>query len=165
MIGPQIAHDAEAHVRIIREKLKTTQNRQKNYNNNQRRDLSFEVGDFVYLKVMPLKGVQRFQMKGKLAPRYIGPYRIVQRRGEVSYQLQLPAELTGIHPVFHVSQLKKCLRKPTEQVPLDDIALQTDITYEEEPEKILEVTERRLRNRGIEFCKVQWKNHSEDEAT
>lgn len=114
MIGPQIAHHADAHVRIIREKLKTTQNRQKNYNNNQRRDLSFEVGDFVYLKVMPLKGVQRFQMKGKLAPRYIGPYRIVQRRGEVSYQLQLPAELTGIHPVFHVSQLKKCLRKPTE---------------------------------------------------
>ena len=72
----------------------------------------FKVGDFVYLKVSPMRGVRRFNMKGKLAPRYIGPFKVLERRGEVAYQLELPESLSGVHDVFYVSQLKKCLRVP-----------------------------------------------------
>lgn len=85
LIGPQVARNAEAHVQLIRERLKIAQSRQKNYADTRRRDLSFDVGDYVYLKVTPLKEVHRFQIKGKLAPRYIRPYKIKARRGEVAY--------------------------------------------------------------------------------
>ena len=88
---------------------------------NRRRDLSFEPEDYVYLRVTPLRGVKRFHAKGKLAPRYVGPFKILERRGEVAYQLELPQSLAGVHDVFHVSQLKKCLRVPEEQAPLESI--------------------------------------------
>jgi hypothetical protein len=74
-----------------------------------RRDLSFEVGDFVYLKVSSMRGTRKFMVKGKLAPKYVGPFKIVNRKGEVTYQLELPPQLSDVHNVFHVSQLKKCL--------------------------------------------------------
>nr|CAB3476836.1 unnamed protein product [Digitaria exilis] len=102
----------------------------------------FEIGDFVYLKVSPMRGVKRFNVKGKLAPRYIGPFKILERRGEVAYQLELPEKLAGVHDVFHVSQLKKCLRVPEEQIPLEELNVQEDLTYEEYPVKILEESER-----------------------
>lgn len=104
-------------------------------------------------------------MAGKLAPRYIGPYPIIDRRGEVAYQLELPTELTGVHDVFHVSQLRKCLRVPEEQIPLQMIDIQKDLTYEERPIRILDEKERRTRRKVIKFFKVQWSNHTEDEAT
>ncbi|WVZ63362.1 hypothetical protein U9M48_012999 [Paspalum notatum var. saurae] len=91
--------------------------RTKSYADVRRRDLTFKVDDFVYLKVSPMRGIQRFNMKGKPAPRYIGPFKIVERKGEVAYKLELPPNLSGIHNVFHVSQLKKCLRVPEEQAP------------------------------------------------
>jgi hypothetical protein len=94
---------------MVRESLKVTQSRQKSYADKRRRDLSFEVGDFVYLKVSPVRGTHRFKVKGKLAPRYVGPFKIVDRRGEVAYKLELPPQLSDMHDVFHVSQLKKCL--------------------------------------------------------
>ena len=81
----------------------------------------FEIGDFVYLKVSPMRGVKRFHTKGKLSPRYVGPFKIINRRGEVAYQLELPEQLSGVHDVFHVSQLKKCLRVPDQQLPLDEL--------------------------------------------
>jgi hypothetical protein len=95
--------------------LKTAQSRQKSYADNRRRELIFEVGDFVYLKVSPMRGMKRFKVKGKLSPRYIGPFKILERKGEVAYQLELPDSLSYVHDVFHVSQLKKCLRVPEEQ--------------------------------------------------
>ena len=85
----------------------------------------------MYLRVTPLRGVHRFHTKGKLAPRFVGPYKIVSRRGEVAYQLELPQSLVGIHNVFHVSQLKKCLRVPTEEANLEQIEVQEDLTYVE----------------------------------
>ena len=85
------------------------QSRQKSYADNRRRKLTFNEGDFVYLKVSPMRGMRRFKLKGKLAPRFIGPFKILSRKGEVAYQLELPPQLSGIHDVFHVSQLKKCL--------------------------------------------------------
>src|SRR5512138_3711058 len=165
VFGTDILREAEAKVRIIRDNLKVAQSRQKSYADNRRRDLEFAVDDFVYLRVTPLRGVHRFQTKGKLAPRYVGPYRIIARRGEVAYQLELPASLGNVHDVFHVSQLKKCLRVPSEQANSEQIEVREDLTYVERPVKILDTMERRTRNRVIRFCKVQWSNHAEEEAT
>ena len=142
VFGPDILKAAEEQVKLIRERLKTAQNRQKNYADNRRRDLEFEKGDHVYLRVSPLHGMRRFGMSGKLAPRYIGPYLITARRGEVAYQLELPEGLADVHNVFHVSQLKKCLRVPEEQVPLGNIELEKNLTYKERPIKVLEEAER-----------------------
>jgi len=116
-------------------------------------------------KVSPMRSVKRFNMKGKLAPRYVGPIKILKRRGEVAYQLELPNSLSGVHDVFHVSQLKKCLRVLEEQIPLEELTVKDDLTYEEFPVKILETTERVIRSRIIKMCKVQWNRYSEAEAT
>lgn len=145
--------------------MRVAQSRQKSYADNRRRDLSFEVGDFVYLRVTLLRGVRRLQIRRKLALRFIGPYKIVERKCEVAYQLELLASLAVVHDVFHVSQLKKYLRVPTEQTPLESIDPQEDLTYVEQPIKILDVAERVTRSRVIRSCKVQWSNHLEEEAT
>jgi hypothetical protein len=91
---------------MVRENLKLAQSRQKSYTNNRRRELRFQVGNFVYLKVSPMRGLHHFKIRGKLAPRYIGPFKILEQRGEVAYQLELPPQLMDVHDVFHVSQLK-----------------------------------------------------------
>jgi hypothetical protein len=107
--------EAEENIRMVRENLKTAQSRQRSYANTRRREMSLEVGDYVYLKVSPISGFKSFGVKGKLAPRYIRPYQIQARRGEVAYQLSLLESLSAMHDVFHVSQLKKCLRVPEGQ--------------------------------------------------
>jgi hypothetical protein len=150
---------------MIRNNLKVAQSRKKNYADTRRRELAFEVGDYVYLKVSPMRSVRRFNMKGKLAPRYIGPFKILERRGEVAYQLELPESLAGVHDVFHVSQLKKCLRIPKEQIQLEELTIKEDLTYEEFPIKILETAERVTRSRVIKMCKVNWNRYTEAEAT
>jgi hypothetical protein len=114
VFGPEILQEAEKKVQIVRENLKITQSRQKSYADNRRRELTFEVGDFVYLKVSPMRGMRRYKVKGKLSPQYIGPFKILERKGEVAYQLELPNRLSDVHDMFHVSQLKKCLRVPEE---------------------------------------------------
>jgi hypothetical protein len=155
---------------MIRDRLKVAQSRQKSYTNPKRRDVTFNTGDFAYLRVTPLKGMQRVHVKGKLAPRYIGPFKILGRRGEVSYQLELPPELSECHDVFHVSQLRRCLQvhdKPEVFKNIDhrSINLNQDLTYPEKPLCILEETVRVTRRRKIKFFKVQWTNHSEEDAT
>ena len=134
----------------------------------QRRELVFQVGDYVYLKVSPMKGIKRFSVKGKLAPRYIGPFKVLERRGEVDYQLELPESLLGVHNVFHVSQLKKCLCVPEEpevQIPLEELSVKENLTYKEYPIKILETAEKVTRSQVIRMCKVQWNRYSKAEAT
>ncbi|WVZ97835.1 hypothetical protein U9M48_043345 [Paspalum notatum var. saurae] len=165
MFGPDLIRDAEQQIKMVRENLRVAQSRQKSYADVRCRDLTFKVDDFVYLNVSPMRGIRRFNMKGKLAPRYIGPFKIVERKGEVAYRLELPSILSGIHNVFHVSQLKKCLRVPEEQAPLGGLNVQEDLTYTEHPVKILETSERVTRNRRVKMCRVQWKHHTEDEAT
>jgi hypothetical protein len=123
------------------------------------------VGEYVYLKVSPIRGTKRFGVKGKLAPRYIGPYQIQARRGEVAYQLSLPENLSDVHNVFHVFQLKKCLRVPEEQLPAEDLEVQEDLTYIERPTQILERASRVTRSSTIRMCKVKSGHHSEEEAT
>jgi hypothetical protein len=123
------------------------------------------VGDFVNLKVSPTKRVQRFGIKGKLAPRYIGPYGILEACGPVAYKLKLPPKMSAIHNVFHVSQLKKCVRLPTEVITEPDVEIEPDLSYQEHPSKVLDSKERSTRTRMIKMYKIQWRNHSNEEAT
>ena len=155
---------------MIRDRLKIEQSRQKSYADAKRKEVTYEVGDRAYLRVSPLRGIKRFGIKGKLAPRFVGPYKILERRGEVAYQLELPESLSGVHNVFHVSQLKKCHAEMMDvplmgTVPLEAIQLESDLTYEEKPVKILETAERVTRTKTIKLCKVQWDHHTEEEAT
>jgi hypothetical protein len=141
---------------MIREGLKVAQSQQKNYADKRRRDLSFEVGDSIYLKVSPMRGTWRFKVKGKLAPRYVGPFKIISCKGEVTYQLELLHQLSDIHDVFYVSQLKKCLRVPEEQLPMEELDLGGDLAYSGRPIKILDMAEQVTRNKVIKMSKVQW---------
>jgi hypothetical protein len=147
------------------ENLCVAQSRQKSYTDHGRRELSFEVGDFVYLKVSPMRGLHHFKVRGKLTPRFIGPFKILEKRGEVAHQLELPPQLSDVNDVFHVSQLKKFLRVPKEQIPMEDLDAKEDLSYQEHPVRILETFERVTRNKRIKMCKVQWSHHTEDEAT
>ncbi len=165
VFGPDILREAERQVQQIRDTLKAAQSRQKSYSDNRRRELTFNEGDHVYLKVSPMRGTRRFKLKGKLSPRFVGPYQILSRKGKVAYQLELPSQLSGVHDVFHVSQLKKCLRVPEEQLPLEDLDVKENLSYTEYPTKILETSHRVTRNRSVRMCKVQWNHHFEDEAT
>jgi hypothetical protein len=158
-------HEAEEKVKIIRNNLKAAQPRQKSYADKRRKPIQFEVGNFVYLRVSPTRGVQRFGIKGKLAPRYIGPFEILEICGPVAYQLQLPPQLAAIHSVFHVSQLKKCISVPTEIIDAQSINIEPDLTYKEYPIRILDTKERSTRRATIKMFKIQWNHHTEEEAT
>jgi hypothetical protein len=127
---------------MVSENLRVAQSRQKSYANHMTREFSFEVGDFVYLKVSPMRGLRRFKVWGKLALRFIGPFKILEKRGEVAYQLELPLQFSNVHDVFHVSQLKKCLHVPEEQLPMEDMEAKEDLSYQEYPIKILKTSER-----------------------
>jgi hypothetical protein len=133
--------DAEKQVQMVHESLKVAQSRQKSYADKRRRDLLFEIRYSVYLKVSPMRGTRRFRVKGKLAPRLVGPFKIIDHKGEVAYQLELSPQLSEVHDVFHVSQLKKCLQVPLEQLPMEYLDLGGDLTYSERPIKILDHAE------------------------
>nr|GFD13320.1 hypothetical protein [Tanacetum cinerariifolium] len=127
--------------------------------------LEFQTGDHVFLKVSPAHGVRRFGNKGKLSPRFIGPFEILDRVGEVSYRLALPPQLSHVHDVFHVSLLRGYKYHPLHVIsyPLDQI--QTNLSYVEEPKAILDRQDRVMRKKTIPFVKILWRNHPEREAT
>jgi hypothetical protein len=162
---PDLVKETEDKDQNIIHNLKKAQARQKSYADKRRMPLYFLEGDYVYLKVSPMKGVSRFGVKGKLAPRYIGPFPILQRYGPVAYQLQLPETLSVVHNVFHVSQLKKCLRVPDRTMEVTDVVLEPDLTYSEHPIRVLDQKDRVTRRKILKFYKVQWNQHSEEEAT
>ncbi|GKF43981.1 hypothetical protein Tco_0130533 [Tanacetum coccineum] len=128
----------------------------KSYADKRRKPLEFSVGDYVLLKVSPWKGVVRFGKKGKLAPRFVGPFEIVEKVGPVAYQLDLPKELNGVHDTFHLSNLKKCLADPTLQVALDEIRVDDKLKFKEEPVEILEREFKKLKQSRIAIVKVWW---------
>ena len=132
-------------MKTIQANLKAAQSRQKSYANKRRKPLQFKFGDHVYLRVSSTKGVQRFGLKGKLAPRYIGPFDILAICGPVAYQIRLPSRLAAVHDVFHISQLKKCVRVPEEIVEQQDLEVESDLSYAEHPMKILDTKERSTR--------------------
>ncbi|WVZ93561.1 hypothetical protein U9M48_039531 [Paspalum notatum var. saurae] len=151
--GPDLVTQAEEQVKFIHSNLKRPQSRQKSYSDKRRRPLVFEKGDHVYLRVSPMKGVHQFGVKGKLAPWYVGPFKITEQCGPVAYRLELPPHLAAVHDVFHVSQLKKCLRVPEEVIDTSQIQFEPDLTYEEKPIKILDQKQRSTRRRTINFYK------------
>ncbi|MCF7184064.1 chromo domain-containing protein, partial [Corynebacterium sp. MC-13] len=130
------------------------------------RDLEFKVGDWVYLKVSPMKGVVHFGKKGKLSPRYVGPYEVLKRVGKVAYELKLPSEMNLVHPVLHVSMLRKCVSDPNAIMPLDIVGVVEDnLTYEEVLVQILDRQVKRLRNKEVASVKVLWRNQQVESAT
>jgi hypothetical protein len=141
------------------------QSRQKSYADKRRRELKFDDGDHVYLKVSLIHGTRRFRVRGKLTPWYIAPYPIIKKIRTVAYKLKLPERLADVHDVFHVSQLRKCLRVPEEQVVPDTLDLQDDLRYQEVLVKIVDTMTKRTRTKAFNLCKVQWSRHTEAEAT
>ncbi|WMV26721.1 hypothetical protein MTR67_020106, partial [Solanum verrucosum] len=130
-----------------------------------RRELEFQVDDWVFLKVSPMKGVMRFGKKGKLSPRYVGPYRILKLIGKVAYELELLVDLATVHPVFHISLLKKCMGDPTSMVPLDSVTVKNSLSYKDVPVEVLDRQVRRLRNKEVASVKVLWRSQSIEGAT
>ncbi|GJU03504.1 putative reverse transcriptase domain-containing protein [Tanacetum coccineum] len=151
---PEIVQETTEKIFQIKERLKTARSRQKSYADKRRKPLELQVGDRVLLKVSPWKGVVRFGKKGKLAPRYVGPFEIVERVGPVAYRLKLPQELSCLNDTFHVSNLKKCLAEPDVQVPLDEIEIDEHLHFIEEPIKIVERDVKNLKRRRIPLVKV-----------
>jgi hypothetical protein len=145
--------------------MKVAKSDQDTYANKRCRPLEFEVGNHVYLRVSPMKSVKRFGVKGKLAPRYIGPFPILEKCGTVAYKLDLPPSLAGVHDIFHVSQLKKCLKAPVDVVLAEVTPLEADLSYLEHQIKVLDQKDHVTRRKTIKFFKIQWSNHSEEEAT
>ncbi|KAL6504578.1 hypothetical protein OROGR_026501 [Orobanche gracilis] len=141
------------------------QSRQKSYADVRRRPLEFEVGEHVLLKVSPTRGVFRFGKKEKLSPRFIGPFEILERVGELAYRLALSPSLSHVHSVFHVSQLRKYVSDPSHVIDFGDIEIEKDITFSERPVRILEKRDKDLRHKTIYLVKVQWSRHGVEEAT
>jgi hypothetical protein len=133
-----MVNKVEEKVKQIQANILAAQSCQKSYTDKRRSSLEFEVGDHVYLRVSPMNGVPHFNIKGKVAPRYIGIYAIIDKYGPTSYQMELPVKLSGDHNVFHVSQLKRCMKPPTDVVIEDTIPLEPDLTYKAYPIKILD---------------------------
>ncbi|GJV46787.1 putative reverse transcriptase domain-containing protein [Tanacetum coccineum] len=151
LIGPEIVQETTKKI--------------KSYADKRRKPLKFQVGDRVLLKVSPWKGVVRFGKKGKLAPRYVGPYEYRECVGPVAYRLKLPQELNCVHDTFHVSNLKKCLAEPDVQVPLDEIEIDENLRFVEEPIEIVERDVKKLKRRRIPLVKVRWNSRQGAEYT
>ena len=132
-LGPDMVQRTNEAIEKIRARMLASQSRQKSYVDPKRRDVEFQVGDHVFLRVSPLRGVRRFGVKGKLSPRFVGPFEILERVGQVAYRLALPPSLSGVHNVFHVSMLRKYVSNTTHVLRHEDLELQTDLSYEERP--------------------------------
>ena len=149
LLGPEIVQLTTEKVKIIRERLKTAQSRQKSYADNRRRDLEFDVDSHVFIKVTPMKGHPRFGKRGKLTPRYVGPFQILERVGPVAYRVALPPHMSQVHNVFHISMLRGYLADPSHVIDHHQIELDDKLTYEEKPLRILDRQVKQLRNREI----------------
>ncbi|KAL0555988.1 hypothetical protein IC582_004491 [Cucumis melo] len=165
LVDPELVQTTTSNIKLIRENLKIAQDRQKSYADKRGRNLEFQVGDQVFLKLSPWQGVVHFRRKGKLSPRYIGPYQITERVGLAAYRLELPIELARIHDVFHVSMLTKYIPNPSHVLLEQPVELKEDLSYVEEPVQILDRKEQVLRNKTIPLKKVLWRHHGVDEAT
>ncbi|KAI3747592.1 hypothetical protein L6452_10102 [Arctium lappa] len=157
-VGPEIVQETDDKVKSIRERLKATQDRQKSYADKKRTPVEFQVGDRVMLKVSPWKGLIQFGKRGKLSPRFLGPFTILERIGIQAYKLDLTPEMDGIHPTFHVCYLRKCLAAEESVIPLSEIRVE-DNRCIEEPESILEKVIKKLRHKEVTLVKLQWKHH------
>ncbi|KAM1417666.1 hypothetical protein PS1_021373 [Malus domestica] len=163
--GPEIVDETTQNVQVIKSNLKAAQDRQKSLADRHTTDRVYDVGNLVFLKLSPWRGVVRFEKRGKLSPRYIGPYEITERIGEVAYRLELPPELSKIHNVFHVPMLRHYVSDHSLVIPPQPLEINPDLTYDEEPMTILDWKDNVLRNKTMSLVKVLWSNHSVEEAT
>ncbi|XP_050222459.1 uncharacterized protein LOC126672546 [Mercurialis annua] len=154
----EITQITSEKVPLIKQRLTTTSSRQKSYADPKRKDIEFQIGDYVFLKVSPIKGVIRFGKKGKLAARYVGPYQIVERIGSVAYKLDLPPEMSQVHPVFHISMLQKYIPDPSRIIQPQVVDVSEELTYEEQPVQIVDTQIRQLRTKRILMVKVLWRS-------
>ena len=162
--GPDLIRDTSEKVSLIRQRLLMAQSRQKSYADVRRRPLEFEARDHVFLKVMPKRGVVRFGKRGKLSPRFIGPFEILERIGTVMYRLALPPSMSGVHKVFHVSMLRKYTPNPAHVVDWGQIEVDTNETFEEGPICILDSHDQVLRRKTVRLVRVLWRHYRVKES-
>ncbi|KAL0536812.1 hypothetical protein IC582_025774 [Cucumis melo] len=165
LMGPELVQSTNEAIQKIRSRMHTAQSRQKSYADVRRKDLEFEIGDKVFLKVAPMKGVLRFERRGKLSPRFVGPFEILERIGPVAYRLALPPSLSTVHDVFHVSRLRKYVPDPSHVVDYEPLEIDENLSYVEQPVEVLAREVKTLRNKEIPLVKVLWRNHLVEEAT
>ena len=156
IFGPDIIQETTDNIKLIKERMKAAQSRQKVYADKRHRSLIFLMRDKVFLKVSPMKGVIRIGNKNKLDPRYVGPFEILNKIGTVAYRLALPPEMDRIHNVFHVSQLRKYVPDPSNVISYQPLQLQEDMTYVEKPIQIIDRKVKQFRNKKITLVKVLW---------
>ena len=165
--GTDYVKEATEKVKLIQQRIQTAQSRQKSYYDKHKSPREFEVGSSVLLKVSPIRGVRRFGKKGKLSPQFVGPFKILQKVGEVAYKLELPENMKGIHNIFHVSMLRKHLRDGSDEQILDtsDLAVDPDVTFIQHLVKILARDVRKTGRSEVPFVKVQWSSSDPQDAS
>ncbi|KAL0546382.1 hypothetical protein IC582_016290 [Cucumis melo] len=165
LMGPELVQSTNEAMQKIKSRMQTIQSRQKSYADVRRKDLEFDVGDKVFLKVAPMKGVLRFEMRGKLSPRFVGLFEILERISPVAYRLALPPSLSAVHDVFHVSMLRKYVSDPSHVVDYEPLEINENLSHTEQLVEVLAREVKMLRNREIPLVKALWRNHKVEEAT
>ncbi|GJW35978.1 putative reverse transcriptase domain-containing protein [Tanacetum coccineum] len=156
LTGPEIIHETTEKIIQIKKRIQAARDRQKSYADRRRKPLGFQDGDKVMFKVSPWKGVIRFGKRGKLNPRYIGPFKILAKVGMVAYRLELLEQLSRVHSTFHISNLKKCFSDEPLAIPLDELQIDEKLNFIEEPVKIMDREVKRLKQSRIPIMKVHW---------
>ncbi|GJY84411.1 putative reverse transcriptase domain-containing protein [Tanacetum coccineum] len=165
ILGPELIQETTEKIIQIKQRMQAARDRQKSYADLKRKPMEFQVGDKVMLKVSPWKGVVHFGKRGKLNPRYVGPFKVLEKVGEVAYKLELPEELSRVHNTFHVSNLKKCHADEPLAVPLDGLHLDDKLHFVEEPLEIVGREVKRLKRSRIPLVKVRWNSKRGPEFT
>ncbi|GJT02395.1 putative reverse transcriptase domain-containing protein [Tanacetum coccineum] len=165
LTGPAIIHETTEKIVQIKSRIQAARDRQKSYANIRRKPMVFQVGDKVMLKVSPWKGVVRFGKRGKLNPRYVGPFKVIERVGTVAYKLELPQQLSRVHNTFHVSNLKKCLSDESLVIPLGELCVDDKLHFVEEPVEVMDREIKQLKRSRIPIIKVRWNSKRGPEFT
>ncbi|GJZ99666.1 putative reverse transcriptase domain-containing protein [Tanacetum coccineum] len=165
LTGPELVQETTERIIHIKQRIQTARDRQKSYANLKRKPMEFQVRDKVMLKVSPWKGVVCFGKRGKLNPRYVGPFKVLKMVGAVAYKLELPQELSRVHNTFHVSNLKKCYSNDPLVVPLEGLQVDDKLHFVEEPIEIMDREVKQLRRSRVLIVKVRWNSRRGPEFT